>query len=93
MAKGRGCPEIGCTETYAHCYSYRLDFSGGSDRLILHNAIVFSLLAWVFALFVKAIKISHGFGTEKSIGVLALAIGAAYALVVVRGTINATVLS
>ena len=73
--------------------SYRLEFSGGSDRLILYNAIVFSLLAWVFALFVKAIKISYGFGTEKSIGVLALAIGAAYALAVVHGTINATVLS
>ena len=21
MIKGRRCPEIGCTETYAHCYS------------------------------------------------------------------------
>ena len=20
MIKGRGCPEIGCAETYAHCY-------------------------------------------------------------------------
>ena len=22
MIKGRRCPEIGCTETYAHCYMF-----------------------------------------------------------------------
>ena len=38
---------------------------------------------------VKAIKISHGFGTRKSIGVLALALLAAYALTIALGILQA----
>ena len=68
--------------------SFALDFAGGFAPLIIPYALVASLMAWFFVLFVKAIKASHGFGTRKSIGVLVLAAGAAYALVVASGILQ-----
>ena len=73
--------------------SYALDFAGGTAISLIHNASAVFLGAWVFVLFVKAIKISHGFGTRKSIGVLALALLAAYALTTALGILHALFLS
>lgn len=69
--------------------SYAPDFAGGTAVLLIHNAFAVFFGAWLFVLFVKAIKASHGFGTRKSIGVLALALLAAYALTIALGILQA----
>ena len=60
--------------------SFALGFGGGVISLIRDSFGVL-FLAWAFVLFVKATRISHGFGTGKAAGVLALAVVTTYALV------------
>ena len=60
--------------------SFALDFAGGSAISLIHNSFAVLFLAWAFVLFVKATRISHGFGTGKAVGVLALAAVTTYAL-------------
>ena len=59
--------------------SFALGFGGGVISLIRDSFGVL-FLAWAFVLFVKATRISHGFGTGKAAGVLALAVVTTYAL-------------
>ena len=61
--------------------SFALDFAGGSAISLIHNSFAVLFLAWAFVLFVKAARISHGFGTGKAVGVLALAAVTTFALV------------
>ena len=58
--------------------SFALGFGGGVISLIRDSFGVL-FLAWAFVLFVKATRISHGFGTGKAAGVLALAVVTTYA--------------
>ena len=60
--------------------NFALGFGGGVISLIRDSFGVL-FLAWAFVLFVKATRISHGFGTGKAAGVLALAVVTTYALV------------
>ncbi len=73
--------------------SYALDFAGHGIILLIQNAFLASFMAWAFVLFVKATKISHGFGTGKAVGVLALAIAATYAFTVALGILKGLFLS
>lgn len=65
---------------------------------LIQNVFVFSLIqitftvflmAWAFVLFVKATKISRGFGTGRAVGVVASAVAATYALVMALGLATA----
>ena len=69
--------------------SYALDFASGTAIHLIRSAPAVFFGAWFFVLLVKAIKISHGFGTRKSVGVLALALLAAYALAIALGILQA----
>ena len=60
--------------------SFALDFTGAGAVMLLQNAVAFSFIMWAFALFVKAAKISYGFGTGKAVGVILLAAAASFAL-------------
>ena len=60
--------------------NFALGFGGGVISLIRDSFGVL-FLAWAFVLFVKATRISHGFGTGKAAGVLALAVVTTYALI------------
>ena len=60
--------------------SFALDFAGLSAIPLIHNSFAVLFLAWAFVLFVKATRISHGFGTGKAVGVLALAAVTTFAL-------------
>ena len=68
--------------------TFALDFAGGTAVLLIHNSIAVLFLAWAFVLFVKATRISHGFGTGKAVGVLALAAVTTYALTIALGILN-----
>ena len=60
--------------------SFALDFTGAGAVMLLQNAVAFSFIMWAFALFVKAARISYGFGTGKAVGVILLAAAASFAL-------------
>jgi len=61
--------------------SFALDFVAGRlGIMLIQTTFMAFFMAWVFVLFVKAMKISHGFGTGKAVGVVALAVAATYAL-------------
>ena len=66
--------------------SFALDFAGIGTTILIQNAFVAFFMIWAFVLFVKAMKISHGFGTGKAVGIVALAAAAAYALTTVLAT-------
>ena len=68
--------------------SFALDFAGGSAILLIHNSFAVLFFAWAFVLFVKATRISHGFGTGKAVGVLALAAVTTYALTIALGILK-----
>ena len=68
--------------------SYALDFAGGASTFLIQNAFSASFMAWALVLFVKATKVSHGFGTGKAVGILALAIVATYAFAVALGILK-----
>ena len=59
--------------------SFALDFAGIGTTILIQNAFTAFFMIWAFVLFVKAMKISHGFGTGKAVGVVALTAAAAYA--------------
>ena len=73
--------------------SYGLDFAGSFGISLTQNAFPAFFMMWTFVLFVKAMKISHGFGTGKAVGVVALATAATYALVVVLAILGGLFLS
>ena len=60
--------------------SFTLGFAGGIGIFLIQSAFAASFMAWSFMLFIKAAKISRGFGTNKAIGVLMPAIAITYAL-------------
>ena len=62
--------------------SFALDFAGSLGIFLIKNAFMAFFMVWVLVLFVKAMKILHGFGTGKAVGVVALAAVATYALTV-----------
>ena len=62
--------------------SFALDFAGSLGIFLIKNAFMAFFMVWVLVLFVKAMKILHGFGTGKAVGVVALAAAATYALTV-----------
>ena len=64
--------------------SFALGFGGGVISLIRDSFGVL-FLAWAFVLFVKATRISHGFGTGKAAGVLVLAAVTTYVLLTFVG--------
>ena len=68
--------------------SYAVDFAGASAALLAHNAFAGFFLAWAFVLFVKAVKILHGFGTGRAVVVLVLAAAAAYAFSMALGVLR-----
>ena len=68
--------------------SFALDFAGGSAIPLIHSSFAVLFLAWAFVLFVKATRISHGFGTGKAAGVLALAAVTTYALTIAPGILK-----
>ena len=57
-----------------------LGFAGASVIFLIQSSFVLFFMAWSFVLFVKATKMSHGFGTVRAVAVLTLAIAATYAL-------------
>ena len=66
--------------------SYGLDFAGSLGIILIQNAFTAFFMIWAFVLFVKAMKVSHGFETGKTVGVMALAVAATYALTAVLAT-------
>ena len=62
--------------------SYALEFAGPSGVILIQTAFMAFFMVWVFVLFVKAMKILHGFGTGKAIGVVALAAAATYLITI-----------
>ncbi len=66
--------------------SYGLDFAGSLGIFLIQNAFTAFFMIWAFVLFVKAMKVSHGFETGKTVGVMALAVVATYALTAVLAT-------
>lgn len=68
--------------------SYALDFTGGTIIYMAQGAFALFFMAWAGVLLVKAIKISHGFGTGKTVGVLALAIALTYAFTIAFGILQ-----
>ena len=66
--------------------SYGLDFAGSLGIILIQNAFTAFFMIWAFVLFVKAMKVSHGFETGKAVGVMALAVAATYALTAVLAT-------
>ena len=58
--------------------SYALEFAGFAGVVLIRTAFMAFFMVWVFVLFVKAMKISHGFGTGKAVGVVALAAAVTY---------------
>ena len=66
-----------------------LDFAGNLGIRIIQTAFTGFFMAWAFVLFVKAAKTSHGFGTGRAVGVVALAAAATFALVVALGMATA----
>ena len=60
--------------------NFAFHFAGDATIFLVRHSFSVIFLAWAFVLFVKATRISHGFGTGKAVGVLALAAVTAYAL-------------
>ena len=60
--------------------SFALDFAGRLGIMLIQTAFMAFFMVWVLVLFVKAMKILHGFGTGKAVGVVALAAATTYAL-------------
>ena len=60
--------------------SFALGFAGSIGIFLIQSAFAASFMAWSFVLFIKAAKISRGFGTDKAVGVLVPAIAITYAL-------------
>ena len=69
--------------------SFALDFAGRLAIMLIQTAFTAFFMVWVLVLFVKAMKISHGFGTGKAVGVVALAVAATYALSVALSVVLA----
>ena len=65
--------------------NFAFDFAGDAAIFLVRRSFSVIFLAWAFVLFVKATRISHGFGTGKAAGVLALAAVTAYALAIFVG--------
>ncbi len=65
--------------------NFAFDFAGDAAIFLVRRSFSVIFLAWAFVLFVKATRISHGFGTGKAAGVLALAAVTAYALTIFVG--------
>ena len=65
--------------------SYGLDFAGGFFIHLIYNIFPVFFMIWAFVLFVKATKISRGFGTGKAVGVVALAVAVTYVLAIFGG--------
>ena len=65
--------------------NFAFDFAGDAAIFLVRRSFSVIFLAWAFVLFVKATRISHGFGTGKAVGVLALAAVTAYALTIFVG--------
>ena len=59
---------------------------------VVHNALAVFFIAWFLVLLVKAIKITNGFGTPKSVGIAALSALASYATMVALGTLTSSTL-
>ena len=62
--------------------SFALDFAGRLGIMLIQTAFMAFFMVWAFVLLVKAMKISHGFGTSRAVGVVALAAAATYALAI-----------
>lgn len=69
--------------------SFALDFAGNLGIRLIQTAFTAFFMAWAFVLFVKAMKTSHGFGTGRAVGVVALAAAATYALAMALGLATA----
>ena len=65
--------------------NFAFDFAGDTAIFLVRRSFSVIFLAWAFVLFVKATRISHGFGTGKAAGVLALAAVTAFALTIFVG--------
>ena len=68
--------------------SFALDFAGIGTTILIYNALTAFFMIWAFVLFVKAMKVSHGFGTGKAVGVVALTAAAAYAFGAALATLH-----
>ena len=68
--------------------SFALDFAGIGTAILIQNAFTAFFMIWAFVLFVKAMKVSHGFGTGKAVGVVALTAAAAYAFGAALATLH-----
>ena len=69
--------------------SFALDFAGNLGIRLIQTVFTAFFMVWAFVLFVKAVKASHGFGTCRAVGVVALAAAATYALVIALGLATA----
>lgn len=68
--------------------TFTSDFYSLSTYLIIQNIFVIAFLAWALVLLLKAIKISNGFGTAKSVGILTLGAFAAYGGMIASGILT-----
>ena len=61
MIKGRGCPEIDCTETYAHCYMSSPFFGSLSSLLRVSSCLVIwpSNVCWIASCSIPLIADAH----------------------------------
>ena len=72
--------------------SFTLDFAGIGTTILIQHAFTAFFMIWAFVLFVKAMKVSHGFGTGKAVGVVALTAAAAYAFGAALATLHGSFL-